>query len=113
MLFETGQGQTFAVDAEHLHSTPQLLDEVKTRASLIIRGLNLTANFILVMSFVLSVFAAWWLFMPGCAIYAAIRYIVQRSAGSVAKRAAMRSNAHFLYLHSIGALWIVHAASTA
>ena len=113
MLFEAGPGQTFAVDAEQLRTTPKLLDGVKTRASWRIRSLDLIAYVILALSFVLSFLAAWWFFMLGCAICAAIRYIVQRSAGSVAKRAAMTSNAHFLYLHSIGALWIVHAASAA
>lgn len=113
MLFHANPAQTFAVDAEQLRSTPKLLDAVETRASLIIRTLDFSAYLILVMGVVMSFFAQWWLFLLGAATFAAIRYIVQRSAGSVAKRAAMKSNANFLYLHSIGALWIVHEASRA
>lgn len=113
MLFEAGPGQTFAVDAEQLHSSPGLLDGVKRRASWIIRALDFTAYFILAMSLVMSVLVAWWLWIPGSVICSAILYIVQRSAGSFAKRAAMASNDAFLYLHSVGALWVVHSASMA
>lgn len=113
MLFEAGPGQTFAVDAEHLHSSPRLLDGVRTRASWIIRGFDLVAYLILAASLVMSVLVAWWLWIPGSVICAAMLYIVQRSAGSFAREAAMKSNDAFLYLHSVGALWVVHSASTA
>ena len=113
MLFEAGPGQMFAIDAEQLHASPKLLNAVKTRASWIIRGLDFTAYTILALSLVMSVLVAWWLWMPGCTICAAILYIVQRSAGSVARRAAMKSNDAFFYLHSVGALWVVHTAGMA
>ena len=113
MLFEASPGQTFAVDAEHLRMKPQLLENVKTRSSWVIRGFDLTAYLIFGFSIILSALYVWWLWMPGSVICAAMRYLVQRSAGSFAKRAAQNSNDAFLYLHSIGALWVVHAASVA
>lgn len=113
VLFETGPGQTFAVDAEQLHTMPRLLEGVRTNASWIIRGLDCTAYIILASSIAMSFFVAWWLWIPGSFIYSAIRYVVQRSAGSFAKKAALKSNDAFLYLHSIGALWVVHPATMA
>lgn len=113
LLFKAGPDQTFAVDAEQLHTKPILLEAVRAKASWIIRGLDFTAYIILAASFLMSFLVTWWLWIPGSIIYASIRYIVQRSAGSFAKRAALQSNDAFLYLHSIGALWIVHPAAMA
>jgi len=113
LLFETSPGQKFAVDAEQLHTQPKLLEGVKSNSSLIIRAFDITAYVIFGLSVIFSVLYVWWLWMPGSMICAAMLYLVQRSAGSFAKQAAQNSNDAFLYLHSIGALWVVHAAGTA
>ena len=111
MTFEAGPDQTIAIDAEQLHKTPKLLDALQARSSWIISSLDLVAYLILAGSLILSFTSVPWLWVPGIAICVAILQLVQRSAGSRAKRAAMQSNAAFFYLHSIGALWIVHAAA--
>jgi len=110
LTFEAGPGQTFAVDAEQLHTKPRLLDGLRAYSSWIIHALDFAAYLILATSIVMSVAVSWWLWIPGLVICAAILQLVQRSAGSVAKQAALTSNNSFLYLHSIGALWVVHAA---
>ena len=113
LTFEAGPGQTFAVDAEQLHTKPRLLDGLRAYSSWIILALDFAAYLILAASLVMSFAVAWWLWIPGTIICAALLQLVQRSAGSAAKQAALRSNNSFLYLHSIGALWVVHAAGTA
>ena len=111
LTFEAGPGQTFAVDAEQLHTKPGLLDGLRAHSSWIIHALDFVAYLILAASIVMSVTVSWWLWIPGTIICTAILQLVQRSAGSVAKQAALQSNNSFLYLHSIGALWVVHAPS--
>jgi len=113
LTFEAGPGQIFAVDAEQLHTTPRLLDGLRAKSSWIILGLDFIAYLILAASLVMSFAVAWWLWIPGTIISTIILQIVRRSAGSLAKYSALKSNNALLYLHSIGALWIVHPASFA
>lgn len=110
VTFEAGPGQTFALDVEQLHTSPKLLDALKSYSSWIVRALDFAAYLILAASLVMSFTVAWWLWIPGVVICTAILQLVKRSTGTLAKRAALESNNAFLYLHSIGALWVVHAA---
>lgn len=113
MLFEAGPGQMFAVDTEQLHMKPKLLNGLRARSSWIILGLDFIAYFIFAASLVMSFTVSWWLWAPGIIISALILRIVQRSAGSLAKISALNSKKALLYLHSVGALWVVHPASHA
>jgi len=113
LTFEAGPGQVFAVDAEQLHMRPRLLDGLREKSSWVILALDFAAYFILAASLVMSFTVTWWLWIPGTIICTLILQIVQRSAGSLAKDSALKSSDALLYLHSIGALWVVHPASLA
>ena len=113
LTFEAGPGQVFAVDTEHLHRSPRLLDALRAKFSWVIFALDFVAYLIIAAGFVLSFTSTWWLWMPSTIIGTLILQMVQRSAGSLAKQSALKSKKDFLYLHSIGALWVVHPASLA
>jgi len=113
MSFEAGPGQRFAIDAEQLHASPRLLDALRAKSSWVIFGLDFVAYLILAASLVMSFTVSPWLWIPGIIISTLIVQMVQRSAGSLAKISALQSKSHLLYLHSIGALWVVHPASHA
>lgn len=113
LTFEAGPGQVFAVDTEHLHSSPRLLDNLQAKFSWIVLALDFVAYLIIAAGFVMSFTSAWWLWVPGTIIGTLILQMVQRSTGSLAKQSALRSKKDLLYLHSIGALWVVHPASWA
>lgn len=113
LTFEAGPGQRFAIDAEQLHTTPRLLDALHKKSSWVILGLDFTAYLIFAASLVMTFAVAGWLWIPGVIICATILYLVQRSAGSLAMESARKSNSALLYLHSIGALWVVHPAGHA
>jgi len=111
VMFEATPGQTYAIDAERLHKTPDLLNKLSKSAGWRVRAVDALAYVILVGSILLSFKMAWWLFLPGAALCALMLQMGRQSAGSIAKSAALQSNGAVFYLHSIGALWLVHSAS--
>jgi len=110
VMFEAAPGQTYAIDAERLHKTPSLLNEVSKQAGLRVRAVDALAYLILIAGILLSFKAAWWLFLPGVVLCTLLLQIGRQSAGSIAKSAALQSNSAVFYLHSVGALWLVHSA---
>ncbi len=109
VLFEAAPGQTYAIDAERLYNEPHLLDALARRSRLKIRALDVVAYTILVLGVIGSFLGVWWLWAPGVALCAATLHVNRKSAGDMARIAAERSSEAFLYLHTIGALWLVRA----
>ncbi len=107
ILFQPSPGQTYAIDAERLYREPELLRTFDKWSDVKIRGLDLIAYALLILGVLGSFFAAWWLWAPGVAICALMLTVNRKSAGDMARSAALGSNEDFLYLHSIGALWLV------
>ncbi|MEO0981555.1 MAG: hypothetical protein AAFX03_02755 [Pseudomonadota bacterium] len=109
LQFEASPGQTYAIDAERLYREPHLLNYLEAKNKLRIRALDVAAYAILVFGVLGAFFLAWWLWVPGVALCALMLSVNRKSAGEIARTAALSSNSSFLYLHTIGALWLVRA----
>ncbi len=107
LLFEATPGQTYAIDADRLYREPRLLDAVSRWSALKIRALDLIAYIVLMLGVVGSFFVIWWLWLPALALCAAMLSVNRKSAGDIAKNAALSSNEAFFHLHTIGALWLI------
>ncbi|MEL6258260.1 MAG: hypothetical protein AAFQ67_04280 [Pseudomonadota bacterium] len=107
ITFEGAPGQTYAVDAEELYANPQVLEEVSAGVRLRIRILDVVAYAILILGVLGSFYLAWWLWLPGVALCAAMLHTNKKTAGAAAQAAALKSSQAMLYLHSVGVLWLV------
>ncbi|MEM5515631.1 hypothetical protein WNY37_01640 [Henriciella sp. AS95] len=105
--FEQPDDQVYAIDAEQLHKNPKLLNQFSRLNEFKLRSLDFLAYAILVLFIIASLAVAWWLFIPGLTACALMVAINRKFAGETAARAARRSTQDFLYLHTIGVLWIV------
>ncbi|WP_370234216.1 MULTISPECIES: hypothetical protein [Henriciella] len=105
--FEQPDDQVYAIDAEQLHRHPKLLNEFSRLNEFKVRTLDTLACATLVLFVIASLSVAWWLFIPGLVACAFMIAINRKFAGETAMRAARRSTEAFLYLHTIGVLWIV------
>ncbi|MEE9380242.1 MAG: hypothetical protein V3V03_02445 [Hyphomonadaceae bacterium] len=107
LLFEASPGQTYAIDAEKLYRQPSLLNAVSERSALKIHALDMMAYLILILGVIGSFFVIWWLWLPCVSLCTAMLSVNRKSAGEMARSAAMNSSSAFLHLHTIGALWLV------
>lgn len=107
--YEQEEEQVFAIDAEQLHRNPQLLNTFGRLNEFTLRFLDTLAYAILLVSVIASFAIAWWIFMPGAAACVFMIAINRKFAGEVAMRAARKSSEAFLYLHTIGVLWLVQS----
>ena len=62
---------------------------------------------ILIASVIAAFAIAWWIVIPGLVACVLMIAVNRKRAGEVAMRAARRSTEAFLYLHTIGVLWLV------
>lgn len=107
VMFRPNETQTYAIDAEHLHKNPKMLNAFGKGRALFIRMLDLIAYLIAVAGIAGSFFLAPWLFLPAFIASAAMLMTNRKTAGVMARKAAAQSNEHFLYLHSQQAIWLV------
>ena len=107
VLYRPNETQTYAIDAEHLHKNPRMLNAFGRGRALMIRVVDVMAYLITIASIAGSFFFAPWLFLAGFVATAAILMVNRKLAGTMARKAAAQSNEHFLYLHSQQALWLV------
>ena len=107
VMFRPNETQTYAIDAEHLHKNPKMLNAFGKGRALFIRMLDLIAYLISVAGIAGSFFLAPWLFLPAFVASAAMLMTNRKTAGVMARKAAAKSNEHFLYLHSQQAIWLV------
>ena len=105
--FRHDEERVFAIDADELHRNPRLLNTFGRVNEFSIRVLDFVAYGILLGSVIASFAMAWWLFMPGLLACALMIAANRKFAGEVAVRAARRSTEAFLYLHTVGVLWLV------
>lgn len=105
--FEQTQDQIYAIDADELHRNPRLLNTFSRINELKVRVLDGVAYMVLLLSIIASFAIAWWIFMPGLAACAFMIATNRKLAGETAMRAARKSTEAFLYLHTIGVLWLV------
>lgn len=107
--FEQDEDRVFAIDADQLHRHPQLLNSLVRHNEFMVRALDALAYAILLVSVIAAVAIAWWLVLPGLVACVAMIAVNRKRAGEVAMRAARKSTEGFLYLHTIGVLWLVQA----
>ncbi len=112
VMYKPNPTQTFAIDAEQLHKNPRLLNAFGRGRGIFIRSLDVIAYLIGFAGLIASFLIMWWLFLPGFTASAAMLMANRKVAGTMARTAAARSNAHFLYLHEQRALWLVPQPST-
>ncbi|WP_084396346.1 hypothetical protein [Henriciella aquimarina] len=105
--FRQDEDRTFAIDADQLHRNPRLLNMFGKLNEFRVRMLDFVAYTVLIASVIASFVVAWWLFVPGLAACALMIAANRKFAAEVAMRAARRSTESFLYLHTIGVLWLV------
>lgn len=107
VLYRPNETQTYAIDAEQLHRNPRLLNAFGRGRALLIRALDVTAYLLGLGGVAASFFFAWWLFVPSLLASTAMLLANRKAAGTMARKAIAESNAHFFYLHSQRALWLV------
>lgn len=107
VMYRPNATQTYAIDAEQLHKNPRLLNAFGRGRALFIRALDIVAYSIALAGIAGSYFIAIWLFLPAFVASAAMLMANRKMAGTMARKAAARSNEHFLYLHTQKALWLV------
>lgn len=105
--FRQSGDQMYAIDADELHRNPQLLNTFGRLNEFKVRFLDTIAYAILLVSVIASFAYAWWLFIPGFIACALMIAVNRKLAGEVAMRAARRSTEAFLYLHTVGVLWLI------
>ncbi len=105
--FKQDEERVFAIDADELHRNPRLLNSFSRLNEFRIRALDFVAYTILVLFVIASFAIAWWLIIPGLAACVFMIAINRKLAGEVAMRAARKSTEAFLYLHTIGVLWLI------
>jgi len=106
------RGQTeckYAIDAETLHKSPQLLNTLHPHMRVWIKLLDGLAYAICIAGFIASWLAVWWLFAPGIVACVMMLATNRKTAGEIARRAAIRSVDAFRNLHEMGVMWIVPA----
>jgi hypothetical protein len=109
LVFEHVPGQRYAIDAEQLHKTPELLNAFGRNMYVRFRVLDAMAYMICLLGFLATIAFVWWAFMPGLAICVLMLGTNRKSAGEIARKAATRSVDNFRALHEMGCLWLVYA----
>ena len=107
--YEQDEDRVFAIDADQLHRKPELLNVIVRHNEITVRALDALAYAILIVSVIAAVAIAWWLVIPGLVACVAMIAVNRKRAGEVAMRAASKSTEAFLYLHTVGVLWLVQA----
>lgn len=105
--FRHDDDRVFAIDADQLHRNPRLLNMFGRLNEFKVRVLDTIAYAILLVAVIASFAYAWWLFIPGFIACALMIAVNRKLAGEVAMRAARRSSEAFLYLHTVGVLWLI------
>ena len=105
--FEQTDDQIYAIDADELHRNPKLLNTLNKFNEFKVRSLDAVAYMVLLLAIIASFAVVWWLFIPGLAACAFMIAVNRKLAGETAMHAARKSTEAFLYLHTIGVLWLV------
>ena len=105
--FEQDENRVFAIDADQLHRNPRLLNMLSKHHEFTVRALDTLAYLILIVSVIAAIAIAWWILIPGLAACVFMIAVNRKRTGEVAMRAARKSTEAFLYLHTIGVLWLV------
>jgi len=105
--FEQDEDRVFAIDADQLHRNPRLLNMLSRHHEFTVRALDALAYAILILSVIAAFSIAWWIVIPGLAACVFMIAVNRKRTGEVAMRAARKSSEAFLYLHTIGVLWLV------
>lgn len=105
--FQQEEDRVFAIDADQLHRNPGLLNTFSRHHEFTVRALDAVAYAILIVSVIAAFSIAWWIFIPGLAACAFMIAVNRKRTGEVAMRAARKSTEAFLYLHTIGVLWLI------
>lgn len=98
--------QTWAVDADYLHSRLDVLRKLGAHYANRIWLLDLVSDIMLVAGVLSAFFVAWWSCIPIIGLACLQRISNRRMAGELAGKAAQESTDAFLYLYNSGVLWL-------
>ncbi|MEE2878987.1 MAG: hypothetical protein VX593_08285 [Pseudomonadota bacterium] len=105
--FRQDEDRVFAIDADELHRNPRLLNSFSNHHEFTVRALDALAYAILIVAVIAALAIDWWIVIPGLAACVFMIAVNRKRTGEVAMRAARKSSEAFLYLHTIGVLWLV------
>ncbi|MEL7042943.1 MAG: hypothetical protein AAGL90_15590 [Pseudomonadota bacterium] len=103
--------QTWAVNADYLHSRLDVLRKLGAHYANRIWLLDLISDLLLVAGVICAFFVAWWTFIPITGLACLQRIANRRMAGELAAKAAQESTDAFLFLYNSGVLWLERPTS--
>jgi len=103
--------QTWALDADYLHSRLDVLNKLGSHYANRIFLLDLVSDLMLVAGVACTFFVAWWTCIPLVGFACLQRVSNRRMAGELAGKAAQESTDAFLYLYNSGVLWLERPTS--
>lgn len=105
LVFETGHGGRYALDAGRLHAEPRLLGPVSPAFRILLEALDLLAGGLMAAGVIGGFLAAWWLVPVSLIAGVGLRRANRRLAARLALSAASEEGRAFTYLYKAGLLW--------